>query len=261
MRGSLNYHWHFVWDLVRREMRGRYSGSALGLFWTVVSPALTILIFVMVFSRIMAAKLGLGGSIREYVVYLCCGIIAWSAFQEAIQRAVTVFGDHAGLIKRVFFHKEILVVQIIISTTLNLCIAYGLFMIAMIVLKHPPSYPALLLPVVVLLQALFTFGLALLVATANVFLRDLSHGLGPLLHLWFWLTPIVYPASIIPPSLRWLMRLNPMTHLLNIYRSLLLHAALPGGRQLLCFTCLALLSVAVGVRVYSRLSSDIADEV
>ncbi len=253
--------WSFIWHLVKREFRGRYAGSVLGMFWALLGPALTILIFLLVFSNIMAMRFGGDTGISEYVIYLCCGIIPWNAFQESIVRSNTVFVDHSNLIKRVVFPKEILIAQIVTTCTLNLIIGFLLLIPVVIILDSPIGISLVYLPLVITLQMLFSFGLGMIFSTLNVFFRDLSQVIGIFLHVWFWLTPIVYPIKIIPEWLSWWMQFNPLAHLMELYRSILMNSENPGLKQFALFSSITLFVVVIGFSIFERLKDEIPDEV
>ncbi len=201
------------------------------------------------------------GETNTYIIYLCSGILPWNTFQETIHRSTNVFADQSNLIKRVFFPKEILVAQIVVTATLNLIIGLGLFTVLLTLLGHPPRICFLLLPPLILLQLLFTFGLSLIFSTLNVFFRDLSHLIGVILHIWFWLTPIVYPSNVIPQRFLFLIKFNPLTHLIGIYRDLLLYSNLPNMTQVLFLSLLSVITLIIGAKFYNHLKDEIPDEV
>ena len=255
------HQWNVVWTLAMREIRGRYAGSVAGTAWTILGPALTILIFLFVFSEIMMSRLGEGSGPADYALYLCTGIIPWSSFQEAVHRGNTVFIENANLIKRLFFPREILILQTVLVSTISLIIGLGLILIVLLVIGRFPGWNVLLLLPAVGIQTVMVFGLGLAFATFNVFFRDLSHAMGILLHLWFWLSPIVYPAEIIPERFALLLQLNPVTHLVGLYRTALLNSPPPGPAGILGTVAFSLLILWISLKLYRRLSPKIVDEV
>lgn len=261
MYQSLILNWSFIWHLVKHDMKSRYAGSMMGLFWALLNPLLTILIFVLVFSNIMAMRLGEIKDVSTYVIYLCSGIIPWNGFHAAIHRSSTVFLDYSNLIKKTLFPKETLIAQIVMTMVLDLAIGLSIFFFVLIFLGHSLSFYLLLLPVVILFQTIFSFGLSLIFSTLNVFFRDLSQLTGIILHIWFWLTPIVYPMKIIPEKFLFLIKLNPMTYLMGIYRDLFLYSRLPDSTQVIIFLLIAVVTITIGTKVYSHLKDEIPDEV
>jgi lipopolysaccharide transport system permease protein len=259
MLGELIRHRSFIWDLVRKEIRARYAGSLIGLFWAVLHPALTILIFFLIFSSVVAGRLRSDGGVPNFVIYLCCGILPWNAFNETATRASTVFLDHSSMIKRVLFPRQLLLAQIVLSTTLNLVIGLALFLLLMVLTGFTPGITVVWLPFIIFLQMLFSFGLGLALATLNVFFRDLTQVVHTLLSLWFWMTPIVYPLSILPQRLASLMKFNPLAYLVEIYRDLILYSAPPSISKFGIFLVVSALLYWFGIAVYDRLKDDLAD--
>ncbi len=258
---NLIINWSFIWELVKREIKSRYAGSILGLFWAILSPAVIILVFVLIFSNIMAMRFGPMGEMNTYVIFLCSGILPWNAFQSTIQRSSTIFIEYSNLVKKAVFPKEILVAQIVLASVPDLIIGLSILVLILTFLAHSLSVPMLLLPLVILFQIIFSFGLSLILSTLTVFFRDLSHLTGLILFLWFWLTPIVYPLRIIPEKFQFLIKLNPFTHLLDIYRNLLLHSNLPNASSVLFFLVVLIITLAIGTRLFNRLKEEIPDEV
>lgn len=258
---NLVRHRSLIWGLVKRELRGRYAGSVLGTSWVVLAPALTILVFFFVFSKVMALRVGAQGGGRDYVAFLCTGILPWNALHEAIQRSTTAFVDHANLLKRILFPKEILIAQIVLTTGASLACSLLLLTVVMALLGYAPRLAWLVLPVLVALQIAFSFGLGLIFATLNVFFRDLGQVAGLLFHLWFWMTPIVYPAAIVPGWLAPWLKLNPLAHLMDMYRDLLLHGRLPAASTLLGFGAVCAAAIFIGKALFVRFEADIVDEV
>lgn len=261
MKRSLASHRRLLWALVKRELRSRYAGSLMGVFWSFFNPALSIIVIVMVFSGLMRANVEWMGQGHGYAIYLCTGILPWSSLQEALQRSCTVFIENQNFLKRDLFPKELLVAQIVFTSTIHLLLGFAFFIPIAIVLGVKPS-PVLftVLPCLIMLQAVFSLGLALLVSTATVFLRDLSHLVGSLFTILFWMTPIVYPLSIIPKKFQVLVRLNPFTHIIDAYRKPFLHPeAEPWSYALPAV--LALAAMCAGSLFFRKFSDDIVDEV
>lgn len=266
-------HQHLIWSFVTRDLKGRYIGSMMGIFWTVIHPLSQIVVFSVVFSIInRAALIGLEGSPLGYTIFLCAGLLPWIAFQEFMMRVTGVFVANSNLIKKVNFPEEILVIQEMISSIITLTISYSLFTIIILVFGGwRPTLHILLLPGIVALQLFFSMGIAFFMATLNVFLRDIGQIMGVVLMTWFWLTPIVYPVQIlfreqqldkgliIPEGLWIFFTLNPWYYLSKWYREAFYMGIIPEFNEVIVFVALSTLMVYLGIKVYKSLRDDIPD--
>jgi lipopolysaccharide transport system permease protein len=246
-------------SLARREVAARYKGSVLGILWAVVTPVVTIATFTLIFAGIFGARFGTSGSGWEFALYLFCGVLPWTAFQEAVQISSQKIVSQANLVKRVVFPLEILpVAQTLASLANQLFGTIALVILALIIQRtlHPTI---LWLPVLVLPQLLVTFGAAWLVASLGVFLRDIVQGIALLLMVWMYLTPIIYPETIVPERFRPFINANPFTSLIRSYRNIMLEGTQPDWRGLAYFTGFALIVFVFGYWWFARTRKNFAD--
>jgi lipopolysaccharide transport system permease protein len=246
-------------SLARREIAARYKGSVLGILWAVVTPVVTIATFTLIFAGIFGARFGASGSGWEFALYLFCGVLPWTAFQEAVQLSSQKIVSQANLVKRVVFPLEILpVAQTLASLANQLFGTIALLVLALIIQRtiHPTI---LWLPVLIVPQLLLTFGAAWLVASLGVFLRDIVQGIALLLMVWMYLTPIIYPESIVPERFRPFINANPFTPLIRSYRNIMLEGAQPDWRGLSYFTGFALITFVFGYWWFARTRKNFAD--
>jgi lipopolysaccharide transport system permease protein len=243
--------------LVARELRGRYAGSTLGVVWAVLPPLAQLAIFTFVFATVLDVRFGAGD--RPFVLYLACGLFPWLAFQETVLKSATCLVDNAVLVKRVVFPVEVLPVQLALSALVHQLIALALLVVLMGAFGLPPRLSLLALPALLGLQLLLTVGCGWAVAALHVYFRDTAHGLGVLLPMWFYLTPIIYPLHLVPAPLEPILALNPLAALVQGYRDVFLHGVVPlGGRE----AWLAAVSLAVfagGARTFARSRGEFAD--
>ena len=246
-----------VGALVARELRSRYVGSSIGALWAVVHPLAQLAIFTFVFSTVLDVRFG--RTDRPFVLYLACGLFPWLALQESLQRSATSIVDNAVLVKRVVFPVEVLPVQLALSALLHQGIALGLLLLLMIVYGVAPQPALLALPLLAGVQLLLMMGLGWTVAALHVYFRDTAQVLAVVLPMWFYVTPIIYPYTLVPEALRPLLALNPLTALVEDYRDLFLHGVVPlGARE----AWLALVSVAVfagGAAFFEHARGEFAD--
>jgi lipopolysaccharide transport system permease protein len=248
-----------ILSLTRRELAARYRGSVLGVVWAMVTPVVMIAIFTFIFAGIFGARFGASGSAWDFALYLFCGLLPWTAFQETVQHSSQTVVAHANLVKRVVFPLEILPVALALTALATQMFGTLALLFAALIIRGELHATLLWLPVVILPQLIATLGLAWLVASLGVFLRDIVQGIGLLLTAWLYLTPIIYPESVVPERFRPLIRANPFTHLIRSYRRIILEGAMPDWRGLAYFTAFALVCFIFGYWWFARTRKNFAD--
>nr|WP_179105680.1 ABC transporter permease [Halomonas utahensis] len=263
MRATIRDLWRyrsFISGNVRREFQSRYLNSLLGAAWTVIHPLSLILIYTLIFSQIMQAKLPGVDDRFGYSIYLCSGILTWGLFSEITTRGHNLFLENATLLKKMHFPWVCLPVTLALNACLNFVIIFGLFLAFLLFTGNLPGWAMLALIPMLALQLLFATSLGVVLGLLNVFFRDVAHLYTVVLQFWFWLTPIVYPLAILPDELQRLIRLNPMTGFMEGYHRILVHGELPGIYGLLPVAVLTLLFTALGVRLFRNHANEIVDE-
>jgi lipopolysaccharide transport system permease protein len=250
----------FILGNVKREFQTKYRNSLLGAVWMVLNPLAMILVYTVIFAQVMRAKLPGIDTTFAYSIYLCAGIITWGLFAEITNRAVTMFLEHANLIKKLNFPRLCLPVTVVATAGLNFTIVFSLFTAFLVVSGTFPGWTYFAVFPVLAIQVLLAIGVGINLGVLNVFFRDVGQFFGILLQFWFWLTPIVYPASILPERVKPLMTLNPMFHLMGAYQSVLVYGRWPDWQALAVVTLLALGLCAVGFRLFRRRSGEMVDE-
>ena len=244
----------------------RYKSSVLGVAWSWLNPLLMMGVYTVLFTVFLR-----NDSVPHYPVFLLCGLLPWNFFSDSVIQATGSIVNNAHLIKKVYFPTSILPVSVVLSNLVNFLIALPLFFILALIFGVQPTWWTLLLPVTILIQVVFTIGLTLILATINVFLRDTQIILGVITLAWFFLTPVFYPISAVPPEVPvlgytvnaqlWLRRLNPMASLVASYRDLLYWGA-PTGLDFLARTALtALVVLIVGYWVFHRYCARFGEEI
>jgi lipopolysaccharide transport system permease protein len=252
-------HAGLIRSLVRRELTNRYKGSIVGLAWSIITPAVMIVIFTLIFSGIFQARFGKTGGHLSFALYLFCGLLPWIAFSDAIQRATTVLTDNVNLIKRVVFPVEALPVNVVLAAVIQQMFGTIVLLLAALVVMRTIHPTVLLLPVVLVPQLMATFGLAWLMASLGVFLRDMAQ-FNQLFFLgWMYLTPIFYPEEQIPAKYRWLVETNPIAPLIRSYRRILLDGEMPDWSGLAFTTAFALACFLIGYWWFERTKKAFAD--
>jgi lipopolysaccharide transport system permease protein len=248
-----------IWSLARRELVARYKGSLLGIVWAVVTPVVTIAIFTFIFAGIFGARFGARGTQWDYALYIFCALLPWTMFQETLQQSSTTIVTHSNLVKRVVFPLETLpVAQTISSLGIQLFGTVALIF-ATIAIQRELHPTIVWLPILLVPQILATLGAAWLVASLGVFLRDIAQGLNLLLMAWMFLTPIIYPESIVPDRYRPFIEANPFTALVRSYRRIFLEGAAPDWSSLGYFAVFAVVLFVFGYWWFARTRKNFAD--
>ncbi len=248
-----------ILSLARRELVGRYKGSVLGLIWAILTPVVMIAIFTFIFAGIFGARFGASTSHWDYALYLFCGLLPWTMFQETVLESAKTIIAHANLVKRVVFPLETLPVAQTFSALGHQLFGTLALLIASIAIRHELHATLLSLPVLLIPQMLFTLGAAWLIASLGVFLRDIAQGITLLLMAWMYMTPIIYPESLVPERFKPLVNLNPFTPLVRSYRRILLDGSGPDWIGLAYFTACALVVFIFGYWWFARTRKNFAD--
>lgn len=256
----VRHHLFLLKELVKRDFQGRYAGSVLGFAWSLVQPLWLLLLFTFVFSTVMKIS-PVGSRTGSFAVFLFCGLLPWMALQEGVLRASTAITDNSSLVKKLRFPAEILVLAVVLAALLHEAIAAAIFLgvLAFLGELRWAGLPLLLLAVP--LQVALTLGLGLLLGAVHVFFRDTAQVLGMVFTGWFYLTPIVYPAALVPARFRTWIELNPLTALVGLYRQALLEGKVswvPGTASLVLTAAVLLFA---GFWVFGRLKRAFADEI
>ena len=252
-------HRYLIRTLVLRDLKSRYVGSVMGLLWAVINPLILLAVFSFVFATIFKQRVASGGE-ESFFLFMFCGLWPWIAFQEGVSRSSLAMIDNAHFIKKVVFPSEVLVVSTVLSSFVQLVIGFALFFVLLIVSGQMGNVLYLtLLPVAFLLQLAFAIGLGWAVSSLTVFFRDIAEVVNALMMVWFYTTPIVYPASLVPPGFQFLLIANPMHHLLSIYRALILGARLPGPGSVVYVIVIAGGTFWLGSRLFGHLKGTFAD--
>ncbi len=264
----VNTHWlvnlNLLFTLVRRDLEARYKGSILGNLWPLLNQLSQLLIYTYVFSIILKVKLDLKGlpedSKLTFGLWLFAGLIPWLAFTSGLTQASGSVITQPNLVKKVVFPLSLLPLVPILSTfiesTFGLIALTGMFYIS----SGAINQTLWLLPIVFIPQLLLTVGLGYFTAGLTVFLRDIPQTLGVIINLWFYVTPIVYPASVIPENWRiWVFWCNPLTAIAEVYRDLVLVGEIKHWGELGISALISILIFYFGLWVYQKLRPAFAD--
>ncbi|MEO6676083.1 MAG: ABC transporter permease [Pseudomonas sp.] len=250
----------FILGSVKREFQARYRNSLFGALWTVLNPLSMIIVYTVIFSQIMRARLPGVDDGLAYSVYLCAGLLTWGLFSEITTRSQSMFLENANLLKKISFPRICLPVIALLNAGINFGIILGLFFGFLLISGRLPGMALLALIPLLILQVIFAAGLGMILGILNVFFRDVGQFFGICLQFWFWLTPIVYPISILPPGIQHLISLNPMTALMTSYQNVFLYNQWPDWHSLIPLLVVGLLFCAMALRLFRQRVGEMVDE-
>jgi len=253
----ISRHRYLLAALVKRDIIGRYRGSALGSVWSLFEPLVLLGIYTLVFGVMM--EMGGGGGIGGYSLMVFCGILPWLAFSETLNRSTTVLWENTTLVKKIIFPQEVLPLHLVISALINQLPGLVILLLGVIALRGEVHLSWLLIPLLILPQFLITAGLAFFVAGTSPIIRDIKQftSLGTL--CWMFLTPIFYPETIFRGRLAIWVFINPLAAIIHNYRSILLEGVAPDWGMFFYPLFLGLLLYLAGYRFFARTKNLFAD--
>lgn len=241
---------------VKKEIRGKYKGSFLGILWSFVNPLLMTLVYAIVFPFILKS------TEPHYVTFIIIGILPWTWFTNSIALGTTTVLGNAGIIKKVYFPREILPISVVTSGMINFlisCLIIGIFLICSGIGFSPYI---LLLPVVVLAQFLFSLGIVFITSAIDIYIRDLEYIINFVVNMLFYATPILYsPKMFAGTPIATLIKLNPMGTIINSYRDIFFYKQMPDIISLAVLIGGCLLFCVIGYFIFKKLSKGFAEEV
>ena len=223
-----------IFSLVKKDLRGRYKGSVLGFLWTFINPLLQLVVFTLVFSVIMKA------GYEQYYMFLFVALVPWMFFASSVQDGSTSILREKDMVKKIYFPREVLPIATVTSGFVNML---GLAC----------------LPVVMIVEYILCLGIALIVASLTVYLRDLQYILGILVMALQYMTPVMYGSDMVPDWAMPIFRLNPMTPVIEIYRDILYYGNVPQMSSLLLALFIGIVFIIVGELLFKKLQKGFAE--
>lgn len=242
-------------NLVKKDLRTRYKGSVLGFLWTFVNPLLQLIVYTVIFSTIMRIN------IEKFYMFLFVGLVPWIFFATSVQVSAGTIIANKDLVKKIYFPREILPLSVVTSGLMNLLFSFAIVFIALIVSRINITLNIVYLPVIILVEYVFTLGLSLIVSSLNVYFRDLEHILGILMMAWFYFTPIIFPVEMIPKEYLKYFFLNPMTPIIISFKDVLYYGKSPDFIMLGISFIIGLLVLIFGFNLFKVLQKNFAEEI
>lgn len=244
-----------IFSLVRRDLNGRYKGSALGFLWTFINPLLQLGVYTMVFSVIMR------NGITDYYLFLFVALIPWIFFSTSLSGGSSCIWSQKEMVKKIYFPREVLPIAFVTSQFVNMLLSFLVIFAVLIVSGKGINLIALLyLPVIMIVEYILALSVAMISSAVTVYLRDVEYILGIVTMAWQFLTPVMYSVDVVPERMRTVFNLNPMTPVIVAYRDILYYKKVPELGTLVQAVCLGMVLLVLGMVVFSRLKRHFAEE-
>ena len=240
---------------VQKEIRGKYKGSFLGVLWSFVNPLLMTLVYAIVFPLILK------NTEPHYVTYLVIGILPWNYFTTVVGQGTNTILVNGGILKKVYFPREILPISVNLSGIINFLISCLVMCLFLICSGIGFSWNILFFPLILLAQFILLQGIIFITCAINDYDRDLEYIINFIISMLFYATPVLYSASMFSGSkLEWIIKLNPMATIINSYRDIFYYQTMPNIKMLLLVLIAGIVLLYVGLRVFRKLEKGFAEE-
>jgi lipopolysaccharide transport system permease protein len=244
-----------LWALTLREVQIRYTQSVLGIAWAVLQPLATMLMFTLIFSVLL--KVPSEGV--PYPVFSYSALMFWTFFSSSLTRAIPSLEANESLIKKIYFPREFFPISSVLSAIFDLVIGFVIFLVIMLYYHSPFTLNMFYVLPLVVIQTIFSIGVCLFASAFNVYYRDVKYALPLIVQLWMYATPIIYPMSSIPQRFQKLYLLNPMTGIIESYRSVLVKGSEPQLFYVGVAAAGAILLFVLGYFYFKRIEMSFAD--
>lgn len=239
---------------ISKEVRGKYKGSFLGILWSFVNPLLMTLVYAIVFPFLLKS------SQPHYTTFIVIAIIPWTWFTYTIMSGTNTFLVNAGIIKKVYFPREILPISIVTSGLINYlisCIIIGIFLLFSGI---GFSIYILYLPLIVLIQYILQLGIIFITSSIDVYIRDAEYIINFIVQMIFYATPVLYSIDMFPEKFRWILRLNPLATIIESYRNIFYYKTNPDFKMLGITFIVSFIILIVGYAIFEKLKKGFAEE-
>lgn len=245
-RSGMAHYLELVFVVAWKNVKLRYKNSFFGFLWSLFNPLLFLAIFTFIFSQAFP-------DIENYPLFALTGLIFWAFFSTTSNHILGSVVENAAVLRSVYVPPIVFPFSQLIAGLINLLISFVPFGVIMYFLGFEPNWVNLLVVPCTLLFALFTFGFSVCICAFNVYFRDMGMLWTSLQPALFYFTPIAYSYTLVPESMRWIIKFNPLYHFIELFRSVLYHNELPTQPQVLVCSALTLCSLFVGWLVFTKL--------
>lgn len=244
-----------IFSLVRKDLRGRYKGSVLGFLWTFINPLFQLIIYTIVFSVILKSD------IEKYYLFLFVALIPWIFFQTSFTGGSSSIIEQKSLVTKIYFPREVIPVSYVTSCFMNMLFCFVIIFIVVAIAKVPVTPIAFLyLPLIMLVEYILALGVGMIASAITVYFRDFEHILGIVGMAWMYMTPIIYPISVVPEEYMPIFTFNPMTPIIEAYRDILYYGRVPQINDLLHAFVAGIIILIIAFFVFAKLKRHFAEE-
>jgi len=239
---------------IRKEIRGKYKGSWLGILWTFLNPLLMLAVYSFVFPYILRVN------VENYTIFMIVALIPWNFFTAAIQTGTGSVVANGNILKKVYFPREIIPISITTSQLVNFLITCLIMFVFIIFSGVGFSWHIVIFPLLILIQYLITLAFTFILSAITVFVRDIDHFVSVILMLGFYATPIVYQASMLPDKFQWALKINPMAQIVEAYRAIFYYHQMPDWTMLGIWGIASVVLLVVGYAIFKKLEKSFVEE-
>ncbi|SFP37346.1 ABC-2 type transport system permease protein [Butyrivibrio proteoclasticus] len=244
-----------IFSLVHRDIRGKYKGSVLGIFWSLLNPLLQLIVYTIVFSVIMRA------GYDKYYLFLFVALVPWLFFNLSVSAGSTVIWNQKELVNKIYFPREVLPIAHVTAQLVNMLLSFIVIFLVVIVTGHGINLKAILfLPIIIVIEYLMALGFTFLSSSITIFFRDFEFILAVFMMAWQFLSPVMYGVDMVPEQLRPIFMMNPLTPILMVYRDIIYSKVVPDMKNLATSAIFALVIFAIGAIVFGSLKKKFSEE-
>ncbi|OCN05568.1 hypothetical protein A4S06_08355 [Erysipelotrichaceae bacterium MTC7] len=241
---------------VKKEIRGKYKGSFLGVLWSFINPLLQVLVYAIVFPWIMK------DTVDNFLFFLVVGIIPWTFFITVMNQGVATVKSNAGIVKKVYFPREILPISVVVSGLVNFMISTIIIVIFALATGAGLSWHIVFLPIIMILQFLLSLGLVFALSAINVYIQDTEYIVSFILSMMFYGTPILYDASQFSGSqIGWIFKVNPLAMIIDEYRAIFYYHQVPDLTMMAILAVICITVCIIGYFIFKKLEKGFAEEI
>lgn len=248
---ELARYWHLVIQLTRRDIVTRYKRSFLGIAWTMLNPLGTTVILAFVFSQVF-------GSRGPYAVYVLSGLLPWTFFSQATSACMVGLIAGGSLIRKIYLPRTVFSISAILTALINLALSLFPLLIVMLLYGLMPKPSLLFLPFPTLCLAMFTLGIGLILSSIAIYFPDVREMYQIILTAWLYLSPVIYTEDFLPPKYVWIIHLNPMYYLINLFRAPIYDGVVPPIPDILLSFAIGFVTLLTGWVVFTRKAEEFA---
>ena len=249
----------YIIEITKRDFAERFAGSVLGSSWAIIWPMVNLFIYIVIFGKIMGARLPGTSEMNAYGIYLAAGLIPWTAFATTVNRCTSVFLAKKHIITKVNTSFSSLLLHICLSETITYLVSMLLFFIILVFQGYEFHRSLWLVPFIYYLQQLLALSLGMFAAVLNVFIRDVGEIMGVILQLWFWFTPIIYVPDVLPVMVQKLISFNPLYAIIDAYHQVFVFHGFPAFKALMLLTVITHILLFFSFLMLRYLEKDIRD--